>query len=582
MKYTQRTKENYNEDFLLNLLKDRKIIENQAELDSFISPNPEMQCSPYDLDNIELAAEKLVEHLEKGSRIFIPVDPDADGYTSAAALFNYLTLLKADYNIELDYNIPNEKSHGFESIFNELKERKKYDLIIMADGGSNDSRYHQELCEEGYDIIILDHHIMDDYNAFAIIVNNQKSERYINKELTGVGVVYQFLRVLDDVLGVFYADTYLDLVAVGIISDMGHVTTKENRYLIDKGLKSIKNDGLKAMIEKQTYSIGDINNLTPTNIAFYIAPLINALIRVGTPLEKEILFKSLICGAGRVESTKRGAKGETETIATQNARNCVNARARQNREKEKAMELLEIQVFNEELDNNKILILNGDELVCSNSLTGLVAMGMAAKKKLPTMLGRTTSDGYFRGSIRGLNESELKDFRGFLLDSGLLEYAQGHANACGFSLKKNNISKLLDYANKELKDINFNEGFYEVDFIKNANESNLDVMIKELGAATKLWGQNCPEPLIVINNLFIEKNNIQVIGKNQDTMKFEFNGVTYVKFKAEKIIDKIGTLKGKLICNVVGKANLNLWCGRTTPQLFIEDIEVREDNSMDF
>jgi len=43
-----------------------------------------------------------------------------------------------------------------------------------------------------------------------------------------------------------------------------------------------------------------------------------------------------------VPSTKRGEKGLTETISTQSARNCTNAKARQNREKDKAMDLLNI------------------------------------------------------------------------------------------------------------------------------------------------------------------------------------------------------------------------------------------------
>lgn len=71
------------------------------------------------------------------------------------------------------------------------------------------------------------------------------------------------------------------------------------------------------------------------------------------------------------------------------------------------------------------MVLCADDLDAPNTLTGLCAMGIAAKYKKPVLLGRTTSDNYLRGSIRGREESELKDFRGFLINSSLMEYADG-------------------------------------------------------------------------------------------------------------------------------------------------------------
>ena len=126
---------------------------------------------------------------------------------------------------------------------------------------------------------------------------------------------------------------------------------------------------------------------------------------IGTPKEKEILFESFVNGEKIVPSTKRGHKGETETIAEQSARNCTNARNRQNRDKEKAIDLLKIQIMNDCLDDNKILILNADELNVSNTLTGLCAMGVSAEYKKPVLLGRI-NDGYLKGSMRGRGESK--------------------------------------------------------------------------------------------------------------------------------------------------------------------------------
>ncbi len=374
---------------------------------------------------------------------------------------------------------------------------------------------------------------------------------------------------------------------------MMNLNTLENRYICDYGFSHIKNFGLKKLVQQQGYSlfgISDItdnyiNNvkLTPIQVAFYIAPLINALIRVGTMSEKEILFKSFIAGEETVLSTKRGHKGETETIAEQNARNCTNARNRQNREKDKALELLDIQIMNDCIDDNKILILNADDLNTSNTLTGLCAMGVAAKYKKPVLLGRTTPDGkYIKGSIRGVNGSELKDFRQFLLNSNLMEYVEGHANAAGYGIKLSNIDKLYEYANKELVNINFNEGFYEADFIVDGNCSYLSNLILALDKGKDFYGQDCPEPIIIIKNIIINKKDIQVLGTNKDTLKIVFNNISYMKFKANDLIKELSSYNDKISLTVAGRGNVNQWGGRVTPQIFLEEVEIREVNYEDF
>ena len=176
-------------------------------------------------------------------------------------------------------------------------------LIVLPDSSSNDYEQHKELMDRGYRILVLDHHEASKYSDNAIVINNQLSEHYENKCLSGVGVVYKFFQYIEEVEGwTDYSTKYLDLVAVGEISDVMLMTTLENRFICDYGLSHINNTFLKEIIKKQAYSIFGISTeqwrdiyytngqLTQINIAFYITPLINALIRVGNSLEKERLF----------------------------------------------------------------------------------------------------------------------------------------------------------------------------------------------------------------------------------------------------------------------------------------------------
>lgn len=437
MKYIQKTSKNITRNFLKELLLDRGIINEDVEYQrNFFNPTfYENNIDYLLLDNMVEGKELLFKHIKNKSKIYLIIDPDIDGFTSSAILYNYL---KDTLNVEnIEYHIPEGKEHGLDSLMKELIERKKYDLLILPDSSSNDYEYHKILHNMGYDILCLDHHNAERYSEDAIVINNQLSENYSNKYLSGVGVVYKFLQYIDSNNSYKNANKYLDLVATGICGDMMNMTTLENRFISDYGFSHLRNEGLRQLIKLQGYSIfgmkstditeGYLDNaiITPINISFYIAPLVNALIRIGTQKEKALLFQAFINGKELIPSTKKGHKGEFETVAEQNARNCLNARSRQNREKEKALELLDIQIMNDCLDDNKILILNADEIDIPNTLTGLCAMGVAAKYKKPTLLGRINSDGFLKGSMRGRGESELKDFRDFLLESNLMDYVEG-------------------------------------------------------------------------------------------------------------------------------------------------------------
>ena len=610
MKYIRKTSRDIAQDFSRSLLIDRGILKEGENTDWYFKPTFENLLDPLGLDHMEKGAELLLKHLKNGSHIRVYVDCDVDGFTSAALFINYYNkYLKSNFpDVTISYHIPDGKEHGLRSVMDELVNGKICDLIVLPDSSSNDYPEHAELHAMGYDILVLDHHDADHYSDNAVVINNQLSKDYENKALSGVGVVYKFINFFDaywwsqtpesqeeEAFRDFIYNDFLDLVALGEISDMMNMNTPENRYICDMGLSNIENTLFRAIVKKQCYSMFGIyeadfkesyyrsGDVTQIKVAFYVTPLINALIRVGSQSEKEQLFRGFIDGDTMIESTKRGAKGEMETVAEQATRNCVNARSRQNREKDKAIELLDIQISNNCLDENKILILNADELSVSNNLTGLIAMGIAAKYKKPTMLGRISPDGYLKGSIRGREESELKDFKGFLKDSGYMDFVEGHANAAGFSIKESDIDRLCSYANDELANIDFNEGFYEADFVVQGNYSEITNLVMDIGSQSKLWGQTNDEPVIIIENITIPKSQIQTIGSKKDTVKFVFNGMTYMIFKAQNIIDKIFETPGDTLnITCAGRANINTWGNRTTPQIYIDEIEIKESSIYDF
>lgn len=571
------------------MLIDREILEETPDFyQAYFNPTKENEHEPELFDHMEEGYELLKRHIMSNSRLYLVIDSDCDGFTSSALFYLYLKDVIAPrlgVEINIEYHVPKNKAHGLEAVIDKLDKEKKYDLIVLPDSSSNDYSYHETLSNMGYDILVLDHHEASHYSEHAVVINNQLSDNYPNKALSGVGVVYKYWEYWEKKEG--WTDTpssfYTDVVAWGLIGDMMSMQTLENRYLCEWGLSHIQNQFLKDIIEKQSFSLGD-RPLTQIGVAFYIVPLVNALIRVGNDTEKENLFKAFIEPNGTIPSTKRGHKpGDTETYSSQTIRYCINAKSRQDKEKEKAVELLGIQISDNCLDDNKILILDADDLDVPTTLTGLCAMAVAAKYKKPVMLGRTNKEGEFRGSIRGREESELKDFKSFLEDSGLMTYVEGHSNAAGYSIPRKSVDKLTQYANQQLANVNFNEGFYEADFIVQGNCSYLGRMIAELDEGRNLYGQGNKEPVMVIENVPVKTKDVQVIGSKKDTLKFAFNGITFIKFRATDLIEEIGQY-GDVTLNltIAGKANMNYWGGRATPQVLIEEIEIKESGENDF
>lgn len=207
-------------------------------------------------------------------------------------------------------------------------------------------------------------------------------------------------------------------------------------------------------------------------------------------------------------------------------------------------------------------------------------MQLAAEYKKPTIVARINEEGYIKGSGRGLNESELKDFKQFLQGSSLFEYCEGHPNAFGCSIKETNLDSLFNYSNIELKDINFNEEFFDVNFIFNANEDFLN-LIYEIDKIKETFGQKNPEPLIVVENIIVTKKNITIMGERQNTIKIVYNNMTYILFKAEDFITTTLNLD-EFNLDIIGKANLNYYGGRYTPQIKIETYELKIKNKFDF
>lgn len=531
--------------------------------------------SPYLLKDIELAADVFASSVDRNETISILVDCDVDGFTSAAIIYNYIHDMGFTGTIHTLFHT--KKQHGLSDP--EINIPADTETLIIPDAGSNDVEQCLRLRDSGMEILILDHHIIERENPDVIVVNSQDG-RYPNKELSGAGVVWKFCQVVDDILWTDYANKYIDLAAVGNIADLMDMHSQETKRIAIKGLAQIVNPALKAYVDFNSYSIGS-DEPTCIDIAFYVVPLMNALIRVGTQEQKKRLFAAMTGSDKTYEYTPTRGKNKGITSidneGMHSAREASACKAKQNKDKEHSIDELREKISYYKWDENKVLFVNATGTI-DKELTGLVAMNLATIYNRPAVVLLNDSDhpGMFGGSIRNVNGGGVENLKELLESTGCFDYVQGHENAAGVHIAKDKVPEAICVTNKLLKDVDVKK-FYQVDFILDYQQLTLSI-IRDMYAMRRVWCQGVPEPLFFVKNITVPRQQCATMGKTGTTWKYTAPDtyIEYVCFKGGKMADWINAdlynTDSKML-NIVCKLGMNQYGSRVTPQVIIEAYE---------
>ena len=574
MKYVLREgKQRENESALHYILRNRGI----DNPEHYMHVDETDIINPTTIKNVKEAAKCLIKHVAAGHDIFVNVDSDCDGYTSSAFMINYLYRQFPGFTVaHVAWGMHHDKGHGL--LIDQILTAKPK-LVICPDAGSNEFAYHTLLKEHNIDLIIIDHHNTTGYSEDAIVINNQLDDGYPTKSLSGVGMVYKFCSYIDQLNDTTYAKEMLDLAALGIIADVMELKDYETHELVQLGIANINNPFLKAMVEKNSYSLKD--HVTPEGIAWYIAPSVNAVTRVGTQEEKECLFESMLeqKAYSLVPSIKRGHKpGDVETIVEQAVRTCTNVKKRQDKTRNAVFEEVCNKIAKEHLDNNKIILIQWDNPTEeSRSITGLIANKIMSKYGHPVMLLNQTFDPetgevLWAGSGRNTVNESVPSLQEFANDSGFFSLAQGHDNALGLAILDSNVDKFIKYSNDKLADADFGTSYVvDISFLPNKIDNN-DIL--EIADARDIWGQGVEEPLVLIQGVPITEENTKLFGS---TLKINFpSGLSAIKFGVTE--DEYNELlpngvNESVMIDIIGTCSRNSgW--DNGPQLMIKDYDV--------
>ncbi|MHC5062522.1 MAG: single-stranded-DNA-specific exonuclease RecJ [Planctomycetota bacterium] len=404
--------------------------EDPKKIRGHLNPNLSSLHDPFSFSQMEKAVERIRRAISGDERILIHGDYDVDGITGTVLLLKLFKLVGADAKPF----IPTRKDgYSFTDASVRAVREGKYTVCISVDNGTNACRHIDEIQRLGCDVIVTDHHGTTDNvaDAYAVLNPRLKDAGYPDRELAGVGVAFRLAsaiaksfsqtRSLSDEFREFLLDS-MALVALGTVADVAPLRG-ENRVMTFHGLRALaasRNPGIRALLDS-----AGLSNRSPDaeDIAFRIAPLINAAGRMGSALEAVRLFT---------------ADGYSEA---QEAAKILEKHNRKRRDVEK--ELLELASAQAAGSQDRVLVLAGDGWHAG--VMGIVAARLAETLLKPTLLisfdgdlgrgsGRTPPGFHLREALRGCGEQ-------------LIQYG-GHAAAAGLEIDRSNLDAFKKQINK--------------------------------------------------------------------------------------------------------------------------------------
>ncbi len=528
-------------------------------LDYFLNPTLKNNLpDPSTLKNMDSSIKILLEKIFRNNTIGILGDYDVDGVTSTAILFKYFEFI----GVNAEIYIPDRIKDGYGISKNSIDHffRKKVNLLVSLDCGTNDAEFIAYAREKGIEIIVIDHHEVKSLGSPLSIINPKLNGDTSNlNNLCTAGLVFLFVIGLNRELRKknflknkeeINLKELLDIVAVGTICDLVPLHN-ENRLLVKKGLEKINlkpNIGLSVLKSKLELE----NKIKSTDIAYYIGPCINAAGRIGDPF---LGFNLLV----------KNNKKDLEVIAEKLINSNNERKTLENISYNQAKMLLK------NLTNMKFIFLYSK--TWHPGIIGIIASRLVQEYKVPAFV-MNIDENKVTGSVRSIKNLDISKILAKLVDEGFLESGGGHAMAGGFKLNEEKLSSLQNYL-KENSYVFFKSENSTINIDLEAKISDLNLEMINSMEQLEPFGMGYPEPKILIKK--VSSVYSKIIGKNkthlsctlEDIYGYRINAMI---FNFENSILRV--IEEKREFDVIGKVSLNVWENKKIPQFFIEDLRI--------
>lgn len=498
------------------------------------------------IPDVDKAADILHEYILARKNIRIVGDYDIDGVCATYILYDAIKRLGA----KVSYAIPDRISDGY-GINTGIIDKAisdKIDLIITCDNGIAAAEQITYAKKNNIEVIVTDHHDISELPRDAVAVIDPKrkdvEKPYPFESICGGVVAWKFMTRYYELYendNAFIIDNYLEFAMLATIGDIMPLVN-ENHIIAKLGLKRIlstKNHGLKKLLEVTGI---DFNNkdITTYHVGFIIGPLINAAGRMDKATLALRLFLS--------ENSK-----EIDEIAES---------LKELNDERKAMTengtKLAIDMIESNYKNDKVLVIFVEEL--KEQVAGIVAGRIKEKYNKPTIvLTNTMENNEAKASCRSIEAYDI--FEALSVHREMFSKFGGHKLAAGFSMAKDDISRLRTLLNSECK-------LLDEDFIVKVHIDaefpfySFDLNLMNELSRLEPYGQSFQTPLFATKGVKCCIKNVYGVNKNVVKLSLSKDGkeTTAVAFTESDVLkDRIDE---KSIIDIVYKPKINEFRGQ--------------------
>jgi single-stranded-DNA-specific exonuclease len=567
------------------------------KIQEFISPSIDLITDIHNLstdENMNNALMRIQKALALNEKILVQGDADADGITATTVMVAGLCALGLD--VSYDFPIRPKEGHGLQPRIIDKAKINDIAVIITTDCGSKDIVATNYANQQGIDVIITDHHRAGNELPPAIAIINPflVQEETLAQGLAGAGVAFKLVLSIYERLGETMPqdlfDYLLAITALGTISDRMSLLNVANRVIVNKGIEALNDTDMEGLKALKLISSNYNDTVCPREISRTITPRLNAPGRIGDPEEgipdSNIVVDLLLLGTGK-KNAKRASKliqtfsdvVEMEQELKHNSRGFQDASIVEDiNEKRKYIttkieDEIEGLIKQQVNDQDLLIIVQGKNW--NPGVIGIDTDRLRDRFLRPAMIMTAFENNpYIKGSIRSIptinmykvienvsnkfetqfNKSLFKVEVQTANGVRVVNAFGGHAQACGFTLHKEDVPAFIKLAREEVGLLAPNSFNYSYSIVSMLNHDDLNMsLIKKLDLLAP-FGQTFEYPIFYLKNCEISK--VRAFGN-----KYQENRTPHIEFnvlKSSKISNPLRAVGFSLYEKYLALVNNNI------------------------
>jgi len=528
---------------------------------AFLNPSFEGLTSPFKMQDMQAAAERLAQAVTSGECICVYADYDMDGISGLALLESFL---KACGTTQVSHYQPHRFDDGYGLHPEALAELhgQGVKVVVTVDTGTTALAAAAKARELDLHLIITDHHqTIPELPDTPWLVNpNRPDDESGLGYLSGVGVAFYLCIALRSVLrergwfkekGLSEPDLrkWLDLFTLGTVGDVVDLKN-DNRVLVRTGLEQLlrtRRAGLRCLVDRV---FAGTRRISARDVGFSLVPKLNAASRMG---QAELSTRLLLCDdpvvAGQIVD---------KIIELNTQRSDIQAQV--------FAEALEQAVLQMEQDP-KVLTVRGP---WHEGVLGIVAAKIGERFGRPAIVLAEMEAGeekLLRGSMRAKAPCHCVK----LLDGAsahLIRYG-GHQAAAGMQMKASSWDGFVSDLARTAEQLDYDQT-QELAF---DGEIDRPPSLEDIVRLERLapWGAGNPEPLLLMRRV-----PVSLLGLLKEVhVKGKVGGADVIGFSRGAEFEALRAQKVEHI-DVLAVPEINIFRNQPKVQLRIEGLRASE------